>query len=77
MAALWPLLAWRWYGEVLDGRVKTLHPKVHGGILARRHRPDDLDALGQHGIRPIDLVVVTEDGCERLTSFTKELVTVE
>ena len=43
---------------MMDGRVKTLHPKVHGGILARRHRPDDLAALAAHGIRPIDLVVV-------------------
>ena len=42
----------------MDGRVKTLHPKVHGGILARRHRPDDLAALATHGITPIDLVVV-------------------
>ncbi|HXH05412.1 MAG TPA: bifunctional phosphoribosylaminoimidazolecarboxamide formyltransferase/IMP cyclohydrolase [Vicinamibacterales bacterium] len=44
--------------ELLDGRVKTLHPAVHAGILARRDRPDDLDALARHGIRPIDLVVV-------------------
>ena len=43
---------------MMDGRVKTLHPKVHGGILARRHRPDDLAALDAHGIAPIDLVVV-------------------
>ena len=42
----------------MDGRVKTLHPKVHGGILARRHRPDDRAALAAHGITPIDLVVV-------------------
>jgi phosphoribosylaminoimidazolecarboxamide formyltransferase / IMP cyclohydrolase len=46
------------FPEMLDGRVKTLHPAVHGGILARRSRPDDLAALGQHGITPIDLVVV-------------------
>jgi phosphoribosylaminoimidazolecarboxamide formyltransferase / IMP cyclohydrolase len=43
---------------MMDGRVKTLHPKVHGGILARRHRPDDLTAIAAHGIEPIDLVVV-------------------
>jgi phosphoribosylaminoimidazolecarboxamide formyltransferase/IMP cyclohydrolase len=43
---------------MLDGRVKTLHPAVHGGILARRSRPDDLAAIDRHGIRPIDLVVV-------------------
>lgn len=46
------------FPEMLDGRVKTLHPKVHGGILARRQRSDDLDALRAHGITPIDLVVV-------------------
>jgi phosphoribosylaminoimidazolecarboxamide formyltransferase/IMP cyclohydrolase len=46
------------FPEMMDGRVKTLHPKVHAGILARRHRPDDLDGLRAHGITPIDLVVV-------------------
>ncbi|HET9371957.1 MAG TPA: bifunctional phosphoribosylaminoimidazolecarboxamide formyltransferase/IMP cyclohydrolase [Vicinamibacterales bacterium] len=46
------------FPEMMDGRVKTLHPKVHGGILARRHRPDDLAAMDAHGIRAIDLVVV-------------------
>ena len=46
------------FAEMLDGRVKTLHPAVHGGILARRSRPDDLEALARHGIRLIDLVVV-------------------
>jgi phosphoribosylaminoimidazolecarboxamide formyltransferase/IMP cyclohydrolase len=46
------------FPEMLDGRVKTLHPKVHGGILARRHRPDDISALAEHGISPIDLIVV-------------------
>lgn len=44
--------------EMMDGRVKTLHPAIHGGILARRHRPDDLAAIAAHGIRPVDLVVV-------------------
>jgi phosphoribosylaminoimidazolecarboxamide formyltransferase / IMP cyclohydrolase len=46
------------FPEMMDGRVKTLHPKVHGGILARRHRPDDRAALADHGIVGIDLVVV-------------------
>ena len=46
------------FPEMLDGRVKTLHPAVHGGILARRHRPDDLAAIEAQGIRPIDIVVV-------------------
>jgi phosphoribosylaminoimidazolecarboxamide formyltransferase/IMP cyclohydrolase len=44
--------------EILGGRVKTLHPKIHGGILARRDVPEDLDALRTQGIEPIDLVVV-------------------
>ncbi|MGA7362434.1 MAG: bifunctional phosphoribosylaminoimidazolecarboxamide formyltransferase/IMP cyclohydrolase [Candidatus Dormiibacterota bacterium] len=44
--------------EMLDGRVKTLHPAIHAGILARRDQPEDMAALERHGYRPIDLVVV-------------------
>jgi phosphoribosylaminoimidazolecarboxamide formyltransferase/IMP cyclohydrolase len=43
---------------MMDGRVKTLHPAMFAGILARRGRPDDLDAIRAHGITPVDLVVV-------------------
>jgi phosphoribosylaminoimidazolecarboxamide formyltransferase / IMP cyclohydrolase len=43
--------------EMLDGRVKTLHPKIHGGILADRRKPQHLSQLREHGITPIDLVV--------------------
>jgi phosphoribosylaminoimidazolecarboxamide formyltransferase / IMP cyclohydrolase len=46
------------FPEILGGRVKTLHPKIHGGILANRHRSADVAELSQHGITPIDLVVV-------------------
>ena len=46
------------FPEMMEGRVKTLHPKVHGGILARRDRPDHLRAMEEHGIPPIDMVVV-------------------
>jgi phosphoribosylaminoimidazolecarboxamide formyltransferase / IMP cyclohydrolase len=46
------------FPEMLDGRVKTLHPAVHGGILARRDRPDHLAALERHGIALVDVVVV-------------------
>src|SRR5437868_2059225 len=46
------------FPEMMDGRVKTLHPHVHGGILARRARPDDLATAARHGITLIDLVVV-------------------
>ena len=45
------------FPEMLDGRVKTLHPSIHAGLLARRDRPDDLAALAERGIAPIDLVV--------------------
>ena len=46
------------FPEMLDGRVKTLHPALHGGILARRDRPDDLAALEAHGVGLVDVVVV-------------------
>jgi phosphoribosylaminoimidazolecarboxamide formyltransferase / IMP cyclohydrolase len=46
------------FAEMLDGRVKTLHPKVHGGLLARRDDPAHLAAIKAAGIEPIDLVVV-------------------
>ena len=46
------------FPEMLDGRVKTLHPKVHGGLLARRDVPEHMAALAQHGIATIDLLVV-------------------
>lgn len=46
------------FPECLEGRVKTLHPAVHAGILADRRKPDHLDQLGTLGVTPIDLVVV-------------------
>ncbi|RYF83938.1 MAG: bifunctional phosphoribosylaminoimidazolecarboxamide formyltransferase/IMP cyclohydrolase [Comamonadaceae bacterium] len=46
------------FPEMLDGRVKTLHPKIHGGLLARRDLPAHVSAIAQHGIAPIDLLVV-------------------
>jgi phosphoribosylaminoimidazolecarboxamide formyltransferase/IMP cyclohydrolase len=46
------------FPEMLDGRVKTLHPKVHGGILARRDLPEHVAKLEEHGIPQIDMVVV-------------------
>jgi phosphoribosylaminoimidazolecarboxamide formyltransferase / IMP cyclohydrolase len=46
------------FPEMLDGRVKTLHPKVHGGILHRRKNPTHVAAVAEHGIKPIDMVVV-------------------
>ena len=46
------------FPEMMDGRIKTLHPRVHGGILARRDIPEHVKAMDDHGIRPIDLVVI-------------------
>ena len=46
------------FPEMLDGRVKTLHPKVHGGLLGRRNNPEHVKQMKAHGIEPIDLVVV-------------------
>jgi phosphoribosylaminoimidazolecarboxamide formyltransferase / IMP cyclohydrolase len=46
------------FPEMLDGRVKTLHPKVHGGILHRREDPSHRATVAEHGIQPIDMVVV-------------------
>ena len=46
------------FPELMDGRVKTLHPRVHGGLLALRDNPEHVAAMQQHGIEPIDMVVV-------------------
>jgi phosphoribosylaminoimidazolecarboxamide formyltransferase / IMP cyclohydrolase len=46
------------FPEMMDGRVKTLHPKIHGGILARRAVPEDMKAIAAQGIAPIDIVAV-------------------
>ena len=46
------------FPEIMDGRIKTLHPAVHGGLLARRDLPAHMEALRDHGIQPIDLVAV-------------------
>src|SRR6266581_3924598 len=46
------------FPEMLDGRVKTLHPKIHGGLLYLRGKPEHESVTKQHGILPIDLVVV-------------------
>ncbi|QCT74524.1 bifunctional phosphoribosylaminoimidazolecarboxamide formyltransferase/IMP cyclohydrolase [Macrococcoides canis] len=46
------------FPEIMDGRVKTLHPNIHGGILADRSNPEHVKAMETHGIAPLDLVVV-------------------
>src|SRR5438128_5774154 len=50
--------AYTGFPEMMEGRIKTLHPKIHGGILARRDQPDDLKSLAEHGIETFELVVV-------------------
>src|SRR3954468_15610192 len=46
------------FPEMMDGRVKTLHPRVHGGLLAIRDNAEHAGAMKEHGIKPIDLLVV-------------------
>lgn len=50
--------AYTGFPEMMDGRLKTLHPKIFGGILCRHDRPDDMEALAQHGIVTFELIVV-------------------
>ncbi len=50
--------AYTGFPEMMDGRIKTLHPKIHAGILCRRDHPDDMATIAQHGIVPFELVVV-------------------
>src|SRR6266567_6669224 len=56
------------FPEMLDGRVKTMHPKVTGGILAIRAKPAHMQALSQHGIQPIDMVVVNLYAFEKVAA---------
>ena len=56
------------FPEMMDGRVKTLHPKVHGGILHVRNNPQHLAAAREHGIQPIDMVVVNLYAFEKTAS---------
>ncbi len=56
--AVVPIQDFTGFPEMLDGRVKTLHPKIHGGLLGRRDLAEHRQAMAAHGIRPIDLVVV-------------------
>jgi phosphoribosylaminoimidazolecarboxamide formyltransferase/IMP cyclohydrolase len=51
--------AYTGFPEMMDGRIKTLHPKIHGGILCRHDRPDDMAAIAEQGIVPFELVVVS------------------
>jgi phosphoribosylaminoimidazolecarboxamide formyltransferase/IMP cyclohydrolase len=64
--------------EILDGRVKTLHPMIHGGLLAMREKPEHMEQLRQQGIREIDMVVVNlypfRETARRETSAFEEVV---
>jgi phosphoribosylaminoimidazolecarboxamide formyltransferase/IMP cyclohydrolase len=69
------------FPEILDGRVKTLHPLVHGGILARRDDPAHRGAMGEYGIVPIDVVVVNlypfEDKVAKGASFAEAIENID
>lgn len=63
------------FPEMLEGRLKTLHPKIHGGLLARRDRTEDMEAIERYGIKPIDMVVVNLYPFEQ--TISKEGVTLD
>jgi phosphoribosylaminoimidazolecarboxamide formyltransferase/IMP cyclohydrolase len=56
--AVRPVSDYTGFPEMLDGRIKTLHPKIHGGLLGKRNLPDHVDQMKAQGIEPIDLVAV-------------------
>jgi len=66
------------FPEMLDGRVKTLHPKIHGGILAIRENADHRRAIAEHGITPIDMVVINlyrfEEAAARADARLEDLI---
>ena len=61
------------FPEMMDGRVKTLHPRIHGGLLARRNMPEHLSAADEHGIPMIDLLVVNLYPFEETIAKTNDL----
>jgi phosphoribosylaminoimidazolecarboxamide formyltransferase/IMP cyclohydrolase len=63
------------FPEILDGRVKSLHPKIHAGLLYRRDNSSDLETIQKLGIRTIDMVVVNLYPFENVTSHSVELAT--
>jgi phosphoribosylaminoimidazolecarboxamide formyltransferase/IMP cyclohydrolase len=64
------------FPEMLDGRVKTLHPAIHGGILARRDTPEHMQTIAAHAIAPIDLVVVSLYPFEATVARTEDAETI-
>ena len=67
--------AYTGFPEMMDGRVKTLHPKVHGGLLGLRDNPEHVKVMAEHGIKGIDLVVVNLYQFEK--AISKEGATLE
>src|SRR6266568_37141 len=63
------------FPEMMDGRIKTLHPKIHGALLGLRDNPEHEAAMREHGIEPIDMVVVNLYPFEQ--TIAKEGVTIE
>src|SRR5215212_4099739 len=63
------------FPEMMDGRIKTLHPRIHGGLLALRDNPEHVQAMQEHGIEPIDMVVVNLYPFEQ--TIAREGVTLE
>lgn len=58
------------FPEMMDGRIKTLHPSVFAGLLARRDHPKDMDTLEAHRLKPIDMVVVNLDPFQQVAGRT-------
>ena len=63
------------FPEILEGRVKTLHPKVHGGILFKREKEDHIETIKKHDIKPIDLIVVNLYAFEKVVEKGADLDT--
>src|ERR687887_1794758 len=63
-----PVEAYTRFPEILDGRVKTLNPRIYAGLLAVRSNPEHMATLGEHGIEPIDLVCVNLYPFERVSN---------
>ncbi len=63
------------FPEILEGRVKTLHPKVHGGILFKRDKDDHIETIKKHDIKPIDLIVVNLYAFEKVIEKGADLDT--
>ncbi len=79
--AVIPIASYTGFPEMLDGRVKTLHPKIHGGLLGMRSNPEHQEAMKSHEILPIDMVVVNlyrfEDTVSKGASFEEAIENID